>query len=162
MGPGAYNVNAGYKFIHERKPTWKFGSSERNQLKHNQVPGPGTYESKDHLSKSVPKYSFGTRLKSKYSTAHYAPGPGSYNPKYPWLKIGYSMRGRAKKKRAALDSQKVGPGAYDMPEVISKPHHKVVFPKSKRFKSKKYFNSVGPGSYDPKLVKSGIGYSMRS
>lgn len=72
------------------------------------------------------------------------------------------MQGRSGRKKLALRSEKVGPGAYDLPEIISKPRSRVVFPKSKRFRSKKKLDNVGPGSYYPKMAKSGIGYSMRT
>jgi hypothetical protein len=71
------------------------------------------------------------------------------------------MRSRTGNKMPSIRSQKVGPGTYELPEVISKPKSRVVFPKSKRFNSRKKLSLVGPGSYYPKTVKNTPAYSMR-
>lgn len=154
-------MNPGYRQIQQRKPTWRFGSSQRNGFCTSKTPGPGAYNSKGHLSRSVPKYTFRPKIKTKYGTCRYTPGPGAYDPKSSGKRIEYTMRARTGKRMLDLCSEPVGPGTYNMPEVISKPKSKVVFPKSKRFSSKKQLEVVGPGSYDLPHTRSNIAYSMR-
>lgn len=72
------------------------------------------------------------------------------------------MRARTAKKGPKLGSQPVGPGTYEVSEVISKPRSRVIFPKSKRFRSKKKLDPVGPGTYELPSMKSKIAYSMRA
>ena len=161
MGPGTYDVNPGYRQVHERKPTYRFGSSQRNTFPKKSIPGPGAYNSNGHLGRSIPRYSFGGKFKSKYSTRRFTPGPGTYYPKVHKKKIQYTMRARTGIKKVKLASQPVGPGTYEVEEVISKPKSRVIFPKSKRFKSKKKLDPVGPGTYELPSMKGRIAYSMR-
>jgi hypothetical protein len=134
---------------------------QRNTLDKRIVPGPGSYENNRYVSRSVPKYSFGVKTNSKNSNKLFTPGPGTYNPRTPISRIEYTMRSRTGNKMPKIRSQIVGPGAYEVPDVITKPQSRVLFSKSKRFKSKKKLNLIGPGSYKPKIMRNTFAYSMR-
>ena len=79
-GPGKYN-NEELNVL-KRYPSWKIGTSKRDDSLKRQVkegfPGPGTYENYNKHLISAPKYGFGTekRYKDKLNDN---PGPGSYH-----------------------------------------------------------------------------------
>lgn len=128
----------------------------------NPYPGPGTYSSNGRLSRSIPKYSFRKRLVTPNKTFHNTPGPGTYKVKVPKKNISYTMRPRTGVKPLILGSERVGPGAYEKDEMISKPRVRCLFSKSTRFKNKHKPNkNVGPGSYNLPDTKSKIAYTMR-
>lgn len=129
-------------------------------MKPSKTPGPGTYNPRSGLSTSVPKYSFRPRIKSKYSSNKFTPGPGSYNPKNLSRTLKYSMGSRIGNDSTKARSEGVGPGTYQLPDIISKPRSKVVFSKGKRFGVDKSLHGVGPGTYDLPDTKSKIAYSM--
>lgn len=162
MGPGAYNVDTGYKKTLSKNPTWRFGSAKKHKMIQNLNPGPGAYSSNGHLSRSIPKYSFRKRLKPRHKTSRETPGPGTYEVKVPQRKIAYTMRPKTGVKPLIIGSERVGPGAYEKDETITKPKVRCLFGKSTRFKSSHKINkAVGPGSYNLPETKSNIGYTMR-
>jgi hypothetical protein len=112
------------------------------------------------MSNPVPKYSFRPRLKSKYASNKFNPGPGAYNPKKLEKLLQYTMGSKTGNKTLHVGSNSVGPGTYKLPELITRPRAKVVFPKDQRFKMKKVFEMVGPGRYNLPDTKSKIAYSM--
>ena len=109
----------------------------------------------------MPKYSFGKRLDSQSARNKGTPGPGAYEMKSQLSKIAYTMRPRTGVKVILSGSQPVGPGAYEVTDVIKRPKVRCVFSKSKRFGMKVKNANVGPGSYNLPDTKSKIAYSMR-
>jgi len=162
VGPGAYNVDDGYKSTLSGNPRWRFGTGQKCKQDINQNPGPGAYSSQGRTTRSIPKYSFRKRLKPRTGTAHETPGPGTYNVKVPRKKIAYTMRPKTGVQPLVVGSQRVGPGTYEKDETIGRPHVRCVFSKSTRFKSNRKVNrDVGPGSYNLPGTKSNIAYTMR-
>lgn len=154
-------MDSGYKTTLKKLPSWRFGSAKRGKQSDNKFPGPGTYSSTGHPTKSVPKYSFGKKLNSVNSGSLRNPGPGTYEIKSELGKKGYSMRPKTGVNNIRAGSQPVGPGSYNIPDTISKPKVKCVFGKSSRFILKGVNTNIGPGSYNLPSTKSTIAYTMR-
>lgn len=161
MGPGAYNIDSGFKKTLKKLPSWKFGSAKRGYSLNNKNPGPGTYSSTGHPTRAVPKYTFGKRLNSADQKKYQTPGPGTYEMKSELGRLGYTMRPKTGVTDLRPGSQPVGPGSYNIPETIDKPKVRCVFGKSSRFILKNSNTNVGPGSYNLPSTKSNIAYSMR-
>lgn len=155
-------MDQGYRSTQFKNPSWRFGSAIRGNSYKNNNPGPGAYSSNGGVSRSIPKYSFRKRLKTKYGTSRETPGPGTYQVKVPKSNIAYTMRPKTGVKPLIIGSERVGPGTYEKDEVINKPRVRCVFSKSSRFKSNRKINrNVGPGSYELPSTRSKIAYTMR-
>ena len=75
-GPGRYNNDQFNTYKHY--PSWKIGTSSRNDDLKEQIPGPGSYQYYDKHLYSSPKYGFGTQKRSE-DRYNDNPGPGSYH-----------------------------------------------------------------------------------
>eukprot|EP00931_Biecheleriopsis_adriatica_P097771 TRINITY_DN7160_c0_g1_i2.p1 TRINITY_DN7160_c0_g1~~TRINITY_DN7160_c0_g1_i2.p1 ORF type:complete len:237 (-),score=28.23 TRINITY_DN7160_c0_g1_i2:90-800(-) len=84
-GPGTYHsapppvadLNASAQLPSaKRAPKWGFGTSPREAVISNQVPGPGSYDSRGDMAQRGPKYSI--RSKTEPRRNNDTPGPGSY------------------------------------------------------------------------------------
>jgi hypothetical protein len=79
-GPGRYN--SGKLTTFRKNPSWKIGTSKRNNNLERQIaegfPGPGAYKYYNYHLLTSPKYGFGTQKKYKDISNDY-PGPGSYH-----------------------------------------------------------------------------------
>src|SRR5688572_635788 len=74
-GPGAYNPKI---LKGKNPPSWRVGTSRRDELHSDRTPGPGAYNSPGKITLSPPRYSMG--LKTSVEHFEKTPGPGSYNP----------------------------------------------------------------------------------
>lgn len=75
-GPGTFNVSYDWSNL---KKNAGFGSSKRNQLQGNAVPGPGNYNPADAGKAKPPAFSM--RMKTPTKTSNqFTPGPGAYKP----------------------------------------------------------------------------------
>ena len=151
-GPGQYNDDKTLKYVKEKNPSWKIGTSKRRSLSQNDktVPGVGNYTISGKFGKYSPQYSMRIKgIMAKYVKD--VPGPGQYkNEKmnlykhYPSWKIGTSQRDD--ELRRTIKEGFPGPGKYGFRTMkdFYAPKHR--FGTKKRFS--KYSNDIpGPGSY---------------
>lgn len=150
-GPGTYNPEA-----KEKGPKWAFGSQSRDNLFKIEVPGPGSYNMPESLSKR------GCTMTGRKSdgSKEAVPGPGAYNPgmvrpKSPNWTLGKSPRGDF----TNSSRQAPGPGAYNVRGELGKTAP--LFGTSNRPPLSDVTATPGPGTYNGGAQFSSPSFTMR-
>lgn len=129
------------------------------------LPGPGEYEPKDEFEAKMPAqpvFKFGTGKRLSLGNETFIPGPGNYfNLSDSFTKIKSPMYGFGSSVRQSIEvrnsNTKLGPGAYDLPQVIGKEGTRnSLSPKLKDLREPSYRarNLPGPGQYDTSFANS--------
>ena len=90
VGPGEYEIKGQ---LESNKSGYHFSKDRRDNIDKRTVPGPGSYDFENAMfkygSKQDPSYGFGSRLNDP--TSMNPPGPGTYENKGIYSKIGGIM-----------------------------------------------------------------------
>lgn len=139
-GPGAYTHSSGAQGPKHSMASRREGSSRAAG------PGPGSYESDDQLSRSAPKYGFGSSGRS-WSVNGAVPGPGTYGAERRGSAPMHSMTPRREPRASAGVP---GPGTYRQDQLTSSKvpsSPRWGFGKVSRVGDKE--TNPGPGAYGP-------------
>lgn len=163
-GPGTYEPKDKTQSRFDSPPNCKIGTSSRDQIPHNDNPGPGTYNDSE-----IRPHSFAPKMTSSEKSPPHkspeSPGPGTYNISNKTQGPQYSILGRD----GPLTKNDVpGPGQYNS---TSNSMNKDKSPSYKigtsiRTDENKPNEYPGPGTYDishnGKGPKWGFGSELRS
>lgn len=152
-GPGAYDPKVTSYSKYDSPPTCKIGTSQRDNLIQNDVPGPGSYNESPIRPHSIAPI-IGSESRSGQSKNPENPGPGSYNLESKPRGPQFSILGRSE---SPIKNNNPGPGQYE-PDNLN-----ISRDKSPSFKMGsasrpdiiKNTQSPGPGTYE--IAKSQIG-----
>jgi len=80
-GPGQYDSNLNDK---TKSPSYRIGSSKRDNKNRNDFPGPGSYSTLNRSTSNRPNsptWTMGKSLRPNLSSSNFFPGPGNYETK---------------------------------------------------------------------------------
>lgn len=164
-GPGAYGAASAASAAARLSPSYGFGTSRRDQLNSNGLPGPGQYQPQDRPRSAGPVYKFGSSARGKHTNCG-TPGPGSYAPNVAVTRNEppkYYITPRREKALTREYGAAPGPGAYSSPErPQSAKSPEWGFGTSERAR-RQHHGGPGPGAYQTRTgLGTGPQYSIRA